>query len=799
MPRSVHLSDSYDSSDEEGPPRPSPELDHSKSNGSFLAFLLVCFQSLGGIYGDIGTSPLYTYSSIFKSEPSQKDILGATSCIFYSFTIVVIIKYCFFVFYFGSNQHQGGAVAVYAKIARKLNLAPRGVTVPNWDPKHDEDDTDVLQLKLTETRASFIEKHSDNAAADYIRRYASWIPLALTFCSTGLIMADGLLTPTTSVLSAVAGIAVPAPDVANRVVLISCLILVVLFLGQRYGSSLISTVFGPVIFLWMISLLAVGIYNITSHPGIFRAFSPKFAIDFLKEKGIDGMGAVILPITGTETMFADLGHYSVSSVTVTMIFFVYPCLIMAYFGQAARLSVNPSLYSNAFYQTIPGSGPTGTSGGGLYWVIFVLATLATIIASQAVILGVSSMYMQLEHLDCVPKLHTVHTSKAAVGKIYIPFVNYVLMILVVLTTIGFQTSDRVTNAYGLCIAMTFFFTTCLIAIVMKTCYNVNIFLCLLFLAAFGTLDMCFTVAGLRKIQYGAWFPLMVSIIAVGFMVLWRWGRSIQIDQEWKTRTPLNNIMTVGPTAIKGPVLDLGGKTFYKSEISGETESLQEGDQLYLNGSIENLKVARLPGILVFHANAYYTANSPNTVPELFSKFVHSFPAVHERIVFLAVRVTNAPFVQPENRLVLSPMNASAEGFYRALVRFGFMDSVVFDEEFAQTLREKIDAADAAIHRGRERASRSSGGHHAHRQSTTSSHYKQSGATHIFGYETLVGALASETDAPLKKCVYWVRDCLLNYIYTPIDTACRTQQNEGYIIDDSHSQQGVFTISQRRKV
>ena len=614
------------------------------------------FQSLGAIYGDIGTSPLYTYSSIFPSAPpSVEQIMGATSVIFWSFTLVVIIKYCLIVFYFGPNHTEGGAVAVYAKIASHLNIAPKGVDIAHRH--HVGDNIDDLLLSHSKTNEDFIKGkkyRSSNLFMNFVYTHFSWLPLGLCFAGVALIFADGLLTPTTSVLSAVAGIAIPAPNLSDKVVLISCIILALLFVFQRAGSGIVSMIFAPIIFLWMLSLIIVGVYNITFEPQILKAFNPAYAIQFLKSQGIDGMGAVILPITGTETMFADIGHFSVWSVRLTMMLFCYPCLILAYFGQAARMIENPEIYTNVFYLTLPGN-----TGGGIYWFVFVIATLATIIASQATILGVSSLYGQLAALDCVPKLAIIHTSKKIFGKIYIPVVNWVFMVLVILTTIGYQNTNNVTDAYGLCIALVFFTTTCQLCITIYGVYKIHWGWPLLLLISFGTLDMCFVVAGLRKIEYGAWFPVMVSCLVGLFFVSWRWGRSLKVDHEYDSRVSLNNIF----------------------EKKGD-----DSNEIYYAGT--DVKVQRFPGIGIFHTNAFFTLTSPNTVPSLFFEFVNACPGVHDVTVFLGVRFESVPYVDFYDRIHVSPI-ANMPGMYKAIAKFGFMDKVVLDEKFMDELKGRL--------------------------------------------------------------------------------------------------------------
>lgn len=296
----------------------------TSSRGKYAKIGLMTFQSLGAIYGDIGTSPLYVYSSIFPdSEPSEHQTLGAASCIFWTFTIIVMVKYCLIVLFLGPNNGEGGQVAIYAKLARTLHVGPRGVVLPG------EMEPDMfLELSKSLTRDSQLSKLRVRMTGWFHEVVFPKILLLLCFIGCSLVISDGLLTPTTSgtsvasylsnfvsdgfvspVLSAVGGIEVPVPSISNLVMPISCIILVVLFLLQSLGSSKLSVIFAPIISLWFVAIAVTGIINISKHPSVLKSLSPKYAIDLLHETGgIDILGAVMLCVTGVEAMFAYVVH-----------------------------------------------------------------------------------------------------------------------------------------------------------------------------------------------------------------------------------------------------------------------------------------------------------------------------------------------------------------------------------------------------------------------------------------------------------------------------------------------------------
>lgn len=547
--------------------------------------LVLAFGSLGVIYGDIGTSPLYVYSTIFSDfEPSDKDIMGAMSCIFWLFTIVVIVKYAFIVLTLGPFKREGGQIALYVKLIRYLRINKykrvNGITEDDYDEvesdndstyscnleksnSSDNKDLDQCSSNLNINSASSAQGsmsskisrksiHDDGVLdfdsasiksnrfyykQNFIHKGLSHYLTFSCFLGCSLVFSDGLLTPTTSVLSAIGGITAPVPSLSNYVMPISIVILLLLFAMQRFGSGKVSFVFAPIILIWMLTILTIGIINIVKYDhSVFKSLNPVYAVKFLHKRNVFVLGSVLLSITGCEAMFADVGHFNKISIQMTLVGFVYPCLMICYLGQTAFLlhHRSPNDIKNVFYACIPGGNK---SNNGLYWFVFVIATFSTIIASQALILSVFSILKQLIKLKYFPNLRIVQTSKEHKGQIYIPIANWILMVAVCLTTVGFRNSNNVTAAYGTGISLDFCVTTSLIGFCIIYIYNLHFMWSVAMIMLFGSLDLTLVIASMKKIPKGAWFPLIVCTISVSFLYVYnnKIGK-----QEQKVREIISN-------------------------------------------------------------------------------------------------------------------------------------------------------------------------------------------------------------------------------------------------------------------
>ncbi|QLQ81250.1 hypothetical protein HG537_0F00110 [Torulaspora globosa] len=639
------------------------------------------FTSLGAIYGDIGTSPLYVLNTVFPGDSvSSKDVLGGVSCIFWLFTLVVIIKYCLLVLSMGPNNGEGGQVAIYCKLSRVLKTGPTGVKLPGM-----KEYDDFQLLTRSETMDSAVSGNSSIPEGPSLlsnrkfKKVFSFATMCACFLGCSLVMADGLLTPTTSVLSAVDGIAVAVPSFSGKVMPVAVCILLALFFIQPFGSQFISMAFSPIITVWFVTLFVIGIINIVRHPDIFRALSPKYAIDFLKEQGdVNVLGSVMLSITGCEAMFADVGHFSPLSVQLTLGCFVYPCLMIAYLGQASYLLDHPEGISNVFFNSVP-----GPLSGGFYWYVFVLSTLATVIASQALILGCFSILNQMIQIECFPRLNVIHRSAKHVGQIFIPTVNFLLMIAVIFTCVGFKSSSRVTAAYGLGVSMDLFITSFLLSATMIINFKVHFAFALLYFLSFGALEMCLIIANMKKVPHGAWFTLMVTGTMFSFISLWRWGVSSKHSKERERRVRLKDIL------YRGRDLNLSFIPGNKESLEGNSHS---NSLLVRRQEGVPFELSRYRGVTFMYTDPSLLLNSPNTVPEVFKELVTNFPSLPSLFIFVGIKIATVPHVNDDERILIQAMG-DVNGLYRCIVRYGFMDKVKMNETLVETILRRIEDLD----------------------------------------------------------------------------------------------------------
>lgn len=651
------------------------------------------YGSLGAIYGDIGTSPLYVLTTIFEDDPlpSKEDVTGAISCIFWAFTIIVIIKYALIVLYFGPNNGEGGQVAIYCKISRILKTGPMGVRLPG-----EKEEDDLLLLTRSETRdsiqtrsSSFFQHNLEIFENPTFKRIFQQITLLLCFLGGALVISDGLLTPTTSVLSAIEGISIVDPSFTNKVMPVSVGILIGLFAIQPMGSTVTSVLFSPIILIWFITIFVIGAINISHHPKIFMALNPKEAIDLLRRRrGIDVLGAVMLSMTGCEAMFADVGHFSPLAVQLTLSLVVYPSLMLNYLGQGAYLYNHPEAVSNVFYLSVPGG-----MGKGFYWYTFVLATLSTIIASQALILGVFSILKQMIQIDCFPHFDIIYKSEKHPGRIFLPAINFLLMISVVLTCVGFKRSANVTAAYGLGVSIDFFLTTIFMSLCLFIFYKAHWIVVLFFLLVFGSLEMTLVVANAKKVPHGAWFTIMVGAIMFTFFATWRYCRTLKIKQEYKGRVRLKEILSQSDVQHDSDgvaVFKLGDRRTSFTEVGAD----HSGCALTVRNKCVGAPIPlyRYKGAAIMYTNMAAFQNSASTVPKLFKDLCNNFPQFPQIFIFLCVRTASVPHVPLEEKVLVQPI-MDYPGFYRCIVRAGFMDSSQVKESILNEVWHMIRQVD----------------------------------------------------------------------------------------------------------
>jgi KUP system potassium uptake protein len=463
--------------------------DASEKRTSSRPLAALALGALGVVYGDIGTSPLYTVKEIFTGSGgiplSQVNVVGVVSVIFWALMIVVSLKYVTLILR-ADNHGEGGIMALLALASSAVKKLPR-------------------------------------------LRYG--LLLAGVF-GAALFYGDGVITPAISVLSAVEGLEVAAPGLTAYVVPLTVVVLVLLFLFQRRGTAGVGMLFGPVMMVWFGILALGGLFNVYKAPEILVALNPYYGVRFLYQNGwvaFVGLGAIVLALTGAEALYADMGHFGRRPIRLAWFTFVFPALALNYLGQGALIMSDPKAIANPFYLLFP---------TWLLYPMIGLATAATVIASQAVITGTYSMTQQAIQLGFLPRTHIVHTSAMAEGQIYIPSINAMLLLAVVAAVIGFGSSTNLASAYGLAVTGTMLITTVLTFFVVRYAWGYNWLLCVLATGFFLVIDLAFFSANTLKIAQGGWFPLVVGLAIFTVMTTWKRGREILVTHLRQTQIPL---------------------------------------------------------------------------------------------------------------------------------------------------------------------------------------------------------------------------------------------------------------------
>ncbi|MGB0132941.1 potassium transporter Kup [Dokdonella sp.] len=545
--------------------------DNSASNKRLLA---LCFGVVGVVYGDIGTSPLYAFREAFNAQHgvavARENVLGVLSLIFWSLITVVSIKYATFILR-ADNKGQGGVMALMA-------LAQRGVT----------------------------------------RLRAKWVIMVIGVFGASLFFGDAVVTPAISVLSAVEGIEVFAPSLERYVVPVTVLILLGIFSIQKHGTSRVGPLFAPVTLVWFITLGTLGIFGILHEPTVLEALIPHHAFMFFVHNGkmgIFAMGAVVLSITGAEALYSDMGHFGKKPIRLVWFFLVLPCLMLNYLGQGALVLSDASTAENPFYRLVP---------EGLLLPMIVLATMATIVASQAVISGTFSMARQAVQLGYLPRMKILHTSNQEEGQIYLPTVNRILLVLTVAVVIGFRSSENLVTAYGLAVVGTMLMNTLLVVIVARRVWRWSYIRVALAGTVFLGVDALLLTSVADKFIYGGWFSLTLGLLLFTVMFTWRRGRELVMRE------------------IKRAGLSL---TPFIASISAH------------------------PPVRVSGTAVFLTANKDGVPNALLHNLKHN-KVLHERNIILTVEVLDEPFAEPDDRINVV---ALTDGFYSVTIRYGFAE------------------------------------------------------------------------------------------------------------------------------
>lgn len=584
-------------------PAPAVEASDESSHGGRGGATALALTALGVVFGDIGTSPLYALRTVFTIDDgavnaSREDVYGVISMMFWAMTIIVSFKYVL-VLMRADNNGEGGVMAL-AALARRLYSKRRG---------------------------------------------GATIFLVIGIVGVSLFYGDSVITPAVSVLSAVEGLGTAAPSVGHLVVPIAAVILVILFLAQRFGTGRVGTAFGPIMLLWFIVIAAAGIPMIVKHPEVLQGLSPTWAIIFVFAHPyitFVAVGAVVLVITGAEALYADMGHFGRVPIRRAWFFVVFPALTLNYLGQAALVLNQPSATKDPFFLLFPAQ---------LQLPIVVLATVATVIASQAVISGAFSLTRQAVQLGLLPPLTIRQTSKKEGGQIYLPAVNLLLFVGVLAIMLAFRSSAALTTAYGVSVTGALVVDTLLLLLVARQLWHWQTWKLVLAGVAFGGLELTFLAGNLSKIIHGGWVPLLIASAVILLMTTWRRGRQLVQDQ--------------------------------RRELEGSLEEFVE--------EANTKRIPRVKGIAVFpHPNK-------DTTPLALRANVKYNHVLHDRVLIVSVMTAGVPHVPHSKAFTRDDLGYTDDGIEHITIKFGFSDDQDLPKALhAACLNEILDLDPDAI-------------------------------------------------------------------------------------------------------
>jgi len=530
---------------------------------------------LGVVYGDIGTSPLYAVQTslgyLGKGLQREGEVFGILSLIFWALIITVTLKYVVLIMR-ADNDGEGGTLSLMA-----------------------------LALRVTSSSR------------------ARWLVGIIGICGAGLFFGDGTITPAISVLSAVEGLEVISPGLKHLVLPVAIMVIIALFLFQRFGTAKIGSAFGPIMAIWFTVLGLLGLHEIILNPFVLNALIPYYGIRFIVEHELLAfivLGSVVLAVTGAEALYADMGHFGARPIRVSWLFFVLPCLMLNYLGQGALVLRNPAASANPFYLMAPHT---------LLVPMVLMATVATIIASQAVISGAYSVARQCIQLGLLPRMPVRYTSRTEKGQIYVPPVNNFLLVIVLLLVIGFGSSNALASAYGIAVTGTFLCDNTLAAFVYVRHFNWSIRRTVLVFGVIGLIDFGFFSANVLKVFEGGWVPLAIGLTLILVMTTWRRGRALLFARWQQDSLPLASFL----------------------------------------GRLPQSRIVRVPGIAVF-----MTGNPEFTPAALLHNLKHN-KVLHETVFFVTVKNLDVPTAIGDDRLRSEEL---APGIYRVSVGYGFMES-----------------------------------------------------------------------------------------------------------------------------
>ncbi|MFJ9376895.1 potassium transporter Kup [Streptomyces sp. NPDC101455] len=546
--------------------------------------LAVVIGALGVVFGDIGTSPIYTLQTVFSpSDPhpvpvSTQNVYGVVSLVFWSVMVIVTVTYVLLAMR-ADNEGEGGIMALITLVRQ-------------WSSQRG--------------------------------RRAAVLLTGLGIFGASLFFGDSMITPAISVLSAVEGLKVVEPSLDDAVVPITAVIIVLLFLVQRRGTAAVGRVFGPIMILWFVAIGACGVVAIADHPAILRALWPSYALGFLFGHfgtAFFALAAVVLAVTGAEALYADMGHFGRRAITRAWMFLVFPACILSYLGQGALILDDPANISSPFFLLVPHWGR---------WPMVLLATAATVIASQAVITGAYSVASQAARLGYLPRLRIAHTSESTIGQIYVPWINWLLMVSVLTLVFAFRSSAALAFAFGMAVTGTITITTLLFFYVARAKWRTPLWLIATGATLLLSVDLLFVAANLTKLVHGAWLPLLIGITAFTVMTTWQRGREVVTAERAQHEGSL--------------------REFVDQLRSGERPVLQ------------------VPGTAVF------LNRGKRTAPLAMRANVEHNHVRHEQVVILSIETEPVPRVPADRRIVVDGLGYADDGIIHVTARFGYMET-----------------------------------------------------------------------------------------------------------------------------
>ncbi|XP_077230055.1 putative potassium transporter 17 [Tasmannia lanceolata] len=582
--------------------------------------LFLAYKTLGVVFGGLVTSPLYVYPSMNLKSPVEDDYLGIYSIMFWTLTLIGVVKYVCIALN-ADDQGEGGTFALYSLLCRHANVG-------------------LLSSRPTSNANQYMGTEKPNRLGKFFERsvVARRVLLFVAMLGMCMLIGDGILTPAISVLSAMDGLRGPFPSVNKSVVeALSAVVLIVMFLLQRFGTSRVSFLFSPIMAAWTVTTPMIGIYSIVrNYPGIFKSISPHYIVRFFLQNGKEGwilLSGTVLCITGAEAMFADLGHFNKRAIQIAFLFTIYPSLVLTYAGQTAYLINNLNDHGDGFYKFVPSH---------VYWPMFIISTLAAIVASQSLISATFSVIKQSVVLDYFPRVKVVHTSSSKEGEVYSPEVNYILMVLCVAVVLGFGDGKDIGNAFGVVVILVMLITTLLLTLVMVIIWRTPLLFVGLYFVIFFILEGVYVSAVFTKIPQGGWVPFAISIILAFIMFGWYYGRQKKIDYEMTHKITLDSL---GRLLSSPEIQRVSGLCFFYSKI-------QDG----------------LTPVLV-----HYIKNTRS---------------LHKVTVFITLRYLLVAKVASNEKIVIKRLGLT--GIYGCTVQYGYADSLSLEgDDFVRQITDSL--------------------------------------------------------------------------------------------------------------